>query len=95
MNIFRLEIGANVFFLIPRTTISALHHHSFAPHIHDLPAIPSLTPTQITHPFPRHGNITVSDDFFVAAILAPIFSAFSALAPRSGGCALQHYEYFG
>ena len=42
MNIFRLEIGAS-FFLIPRTTISALHHHSFATHIHDLPAIPSHT----------------------------------------------------
>jgi len=47
LNIFRLEIGAS-FFLIPRTTISALHHHSFAPHIHNLPAIPSHIPP--SHP---------------------------------------------
>jgi hypothetical protein len=48
--------------------LSALYRPSFATNIHDLPAIP-----------PHHGNIIVSDDFFVAAIC----SAYSALAPRA------------
>ena len=58
----------------------ALPHNPFAV----IAAIPPSTLHHIHIPFPPHlrtMNTSVTDDIFVAAILAAICSAFSALAP--------------
>jgi len=71
LNIFSFQIYAAFYFIRRTTILSALHHLN----IHDLFAIPPLTPTPPLRLFPCHGNITVSDDFFVVAILQCVYCA--------------------
>jgi hypothetical protein len=49
-----------------------------------LPAIPTnIHPKQLQNPSQRQGNITVSDDFFVVAILAAIFHCVFCSRPET------------
>ena len=96
VNIFRFEIGASFFFHTTYHDsfrfIVNIYGFQSPTTLRTAPSQPLSRPSLPQHsiidtspsplpPTPGHGNITVSDDFFVAAILAAICSAFSALAP--------------
>ena len=79
-NIYGFQIRATGSYHSPHFTNTPSPPH-LRPFRHSLPH-PSLKHAHLAPPpFPRHGNITVSDNFFVAAILAAICSTYSALAP--------------